>query len=95
MGDLRKSDRKAYEGNVVVTWTDAQGTPCSGKGECVDISEGGMKVRMKSPLDVRGYVSVKFRDVNMHGAASVRSCVRKNLVYLVGLEFTRGLKLPS
>ncbi|MBS1832604.1 MAG: PilZ domain-containing protein [Acidobacteria bacterium] len=76
-----------------MTWTDAQGTSCSGKGECVDISEGGIKLRMQSPLDVRGYVSIKFRDANLHGAASVRSCVRNNLTYLVGLEFTRGLKL--
>ena len=95
MGDLRKSDRKAMEGKVHITWTDSRGQSCSGKGECMDISEGGMRLRMSSPLDVRGYVSIRFGAVNLHGAASVRSCTRSNLSYVVGLEFTRGLKIPA
>lgn len=95
MGDLRKSDRQSFEGKVLLTWTDANGTPCSGKGECLDISEGGLKLKMTSPLAVRGYVSIRFKDANLHGAASVRSCIRKNLTYIVGLEFTGGMRLPS
>jgi hypothetical protein len=28
----------------------------------------------------------------LHGSASVKSCVRKGMKYLVGLEFSAGLK---
>ena len=48
---------------------------------------------MKLALDVRTYVTVKFTQANVHGSASVRSCIRERWNYVAGLQFTGGMKI--
>jgi hypothetical protein len=93
MGDLRQTGRFHFAGKVSLSWVDRDGTPRSLNGECLDISEGGMRIRLKNPLDVRTYVSIKFPTANLHGSASVRSCVRERMSFIAGLQFTGGMKL--
>jgi hypothetical protein len=96
MGDLRQTGRFQYTGKVLLSWMDRDGTSRSLSGECIDISEGGIRVRLRNPLDVRTYVSIKCPAANLHGSASVRSCVRERMAYIAGLQFTGGMKLsPS
>lgn len=96
MGDLRQTGRFQYAGKVLVSWIDRDGTSRSLHGECIDLSEGGIRVRLKNALDVRSYVSIKCVGVDLYGSASVRSCVRERMNFIAGLQFTGGLKLaPS
>jgi hypothetical protein len=95
MGDLRQTGRYQFTGKLMLSWLDREGNACSGPAECVDISEGGMRVRTKIPLDVRAYVTVKFPNANLHGAASVRSCVRERMNFVAGLQFTGGMKVAA
>lgn len=93
MGDLRQTGRFQSAGKVTLSWIDRQGHPCTVNGECLDISQGGIRVRMKLALDVRTYVTVKFAHANVHGSASVRSCIRERMDYVAGLQFTGGMKI--
>jgi hypothetical protein len=95
MGDLRKSDRTPYKGKVSISFVNTAGSPCSVVGECVDISEDGMKVRLREPLSIRGFVSVRCREAGLHGSASVRSCTHIKMGYMAGLEFAGGMKWTS
>lgn len=95
MGDLRQTGRFQYTGRVMLSWVNREGIPQSLTGECVDISEGGMRIRLKNPLDVRTYVSIKFPTANLHGSASVRSCVRERMSFIAGLQFTGGMKFST
>jgi hypothetical protein len=77
-----------------MSWLDRNGNPCTGHAECVDLSEGGMRVRLRCPLDVRTFVSLKFQTGNLHGSACVRSCTRERMTFVVGLQFTGGMRGP-
>jgi len=77
----------------MLSWIDREGIQRTLNGECIDISEGGMRIRLKNVLDVRTYVSIKFPLANLHGSASVRSCVRERMTFIAGLQFTGGMKL--
>ena len=93
MGDLRQTGRFQSSGKVMLNWIDHDGNSRTSRGECLDISESGIRVRVKLALAVRTYVTVKFENANLHGAASVRSCVREHIDFIAGLEFTGGMKL--
>ena len=95
MGELRNGSRISYQGRVAITWTDGSGNPCSALGDCLDISEKGMKVSLNTPLEVRAYVSIRFAGANLHGSASVRSSVHRKVDYIACLEFTGGMKWPN
>jgi hypothetical protein len=95
MGDLRKSSRMLYKGKVSISFVNTAGAPCSVLGECIDISEGGMRVRLKEPLSIRGFVSIRCREANLHGTASVRSCNHIRMGYMAGLEFAGGMKFET
>jgi hypothetical protein len=92
MGDLRQSGRFQYGGKILLSWIDRDNTPRSLSGECLDISEGGIRIRIHSPLEIHTYVSIKFPGANLHGAASVRSCMRERMGFIAGLQFTGGMK---
>ena len=77
-----------------MSWLDRNGNPCTSHAECVDLSEGGMRVRLRSPVEVRTFVSLKFQTGNLHGAACVRSCTSERLSFLIGLQFTGGMRGP-
>ena len=58
----------------------------------IDLSESGMRVESTEPLPVGAYVNFRFQKVEFEGSASVRSCSRPKARYVVGLEFSGGLK---
>jgi len=62
------------------------------RGRLVDISEAGMRVEVPEPLEKLTYLTVRADGLGIHGTASVRSCTRKGLKYVVGLEFSAGLQ---
>jgi len=49
-------------------------------------------VELPEPLDRQTYVTLQSVGLGLHGSASVRSCVRKGMKYIVGLELSGGLK---
>jgi hypothetical protein len=91
-GDIRRHSRTARTDPVQLNWKDRNGNPQMGRGRLVDISEAGMRIEVTEPLEKQTYVTVRAEALGIHGTASVKSCTRKGLKHLVGLEFSAGLQ---
>ena len=88
----RRHDRTALDAAVQLSWTDRNGHETFANARLVDISESGMRVLMPEHLAEQTYVSFRAYQLNLQGTASVRRCRRQGTKYLVGLEFSGGLK---
>ncbi len=88
----RRNERIPAEELVEVTWKDRAGQEKFAKARTLDISESGMRVEMPEALDKQTYVALRSNSLSLHGTASVRSCTRQATKYLIGLEFSGGLK---
>lgn len=75
-----------------MTWSDGSGNFFGRNGDCIDISAAGLKVKMDSQIPARTVVSVKSKELALHGSASVRSCTRTGVRFILGLEFVGGMK---
>src|ERR1700685_1124885 len=91
-GGIRRDERKTAAEQVEVTWKDRSGQEKFAKARSLDISAQGMRIEVPEPLEKQAYVSLRSDALALHGTASVRSCTRKGTKYLVGLEFSGGLK---
>ncbi len=91
-GDIRRHSRTPRTDPVQLSWRDRNGNAQVSRGRLVDISEAGMRVEVPEPLEKLTYLTVRADGLGIHGTASVRSCTRKGLKYVVGLEFSGGLQ---
>ena len=92
MGDLRRAGRTPYSGKVNLNWASENGDPCARNGECLDVSSSGLKIKVDAPIATRTVVTVRARELELHGSASVRSCTRAGAKFIIGLEFVGGMK---
>jgi PilZ domain len=92
MGDLRRDARLTFTGKINLTWADESGNPFACNGECIDVSATGLKIKLDFQIPLRTVVTVRARELSLHGSASVRSCVRGGTKYTLGLEFVGGMK---
>ncbi|HUJ51881.1 MAG TPA: PilZ domain-containing protein [Bryobacteraceae bacterium] len=91
-GDLRRHARVTMDSPVQVLWRDPSGTEMSVNGRTVDISEAGLCIKVPVPIEKGVYVGFNASKVPLRGTASVRSCRRQGVAYLVGLEFSGNLR---
>ncbi len=91
-GDLRRHQRTPVTAPVELNWTDARGTEKFITGQIIDVSESGMRIRMREPLAKQTYVTLRADQIGLHGRASVRTCTKQGTNHVVGLEFAGGLK---
>jgi len=52
-------------------------------------------VELLEPVRPRSYISFRADSLNLSGSAAVRHCTRRCGKFLVGLEFSGGLKLAK
>jgi len=90
--DLRRHGRVTMDSPVQVLWKDPSGTEMSVHGRTVDISETGLRIKVPVPIEKGVYVGFNASKVPLQGTASVRSCKRQEVGYLVGLEFSGNLR---
>ncbi len=91
-GDLRRHTRSTQSAQVQLIWKNRQGVDGFATGRIIDVSESGLRVEVSDPLEKQTYVTLQAAGLGLHGVASVRSCARKGVKYVVGLEFSAGLK---
>jgi hypothetical protein len=91
-GELRRHARATQAAPVQLAWKDRSGVTRVAIGRTVNVSELGMQVEMPHPFEKQSYVNLRVDDLGLHGSASVRNCVRKGPRFLIGLEFSGGLK---
>jgi PilZ domain len=92
-GELRRHVRSTNSAPVRIGWQDGQGMDKFINTRTVDISESGMRIEAPVPIENRTYVTLQCSALGLRGTASVRSCTRKGMQYVVGLEFSNGFRL--
>jgi hypothetical protein len=91
-GDLRRHQRTPIAAPVQLSWTDRDGNLKFIYAKILDISESGIRVEAGEPLAKQAYVALRAEKIALQGSASVRSCTKQRTKYVVGLEFSGGLK---
>jgi hypothetical protein len=89
---LRRHDRTGESAPVQVMWKDRSGNDRLLNGRTVDVSQDGMRLELKERIEEGTFVNFRVDVLKLHGTASVRRCVHKGARYMVGLQFTGGLK---
>ena len=90
--EMRRQDRVEVVVPVDVMWTDRQGHERFATALSIDICESGIRVQVPEALPERSYVRLRADRIALAGSASVRTCVKKGTKFLVGLEFSGGMR---
>jgi hypothetical protein len=91
-GDLRRHPRDEKASPVQIVWKDRAGVDRYVSGKSLNISSSGIRVEVAEPIERQTYVTLQCAALGVHGSASVRSCARKGMKYVVGLEFSGGMQ---
>ncbi|MGA2882196.1 MAG: PilZ domain-containing protein [Bryobacteraceae bacterium] len=91
-GQLRRHERAQNSSPVQLVWKDRTGVDKYVSGRSLDISPSGMRIEIPEQIDKQTYVTMQCAALDLHGTASVRSCTRKGMKFIVGLEFSAGLQ---
>jgi hypothetical protein len=94
-GELRRHWRSTQSASASIVWSDRGGGDKFVNGRTVNVSESGLRIEVSEPIEKQTYVTVQCLALGLHGRASVRSCARKGTKYLLGLEFSAGLRWRS
>jgi hypothetical protein len=73
-------------------WTDRQGHERFATARAIDICESGIRMQVPEALPERSFVRLRADKIGLAGTASVRSCIKKGTKFLVGLEFSGGMR---
>jgi PilZ domain len=91
--DLRHHRRYLVDSGILqVSWLDITGKMKMTRTRALNISEGGIAIVLPEaaqPLSMVRFQSDKFK---IRGAGTVRHCRREGSKFIVGLEFTEGLR---
>jgi hypothetical protein len=91
-GDLRRHGRTQAGCLVELVWKDRFGNEKFTKTRALDISESGMRVEVPEQISEGSYVTFRAGELELHGRGSVKTCRGKGIRYVVGLEFSGGMK---
>ncbi|MGO4881898.1 MAG: PilZ domain-containing protein [Bryobacteraceae bacterium] len=92
---LRRHARLPFNFEMRVSWKDARGLVQKLRAKCLDISAEGARLETDTPIPARAAITLDSPLYGNLGAASVRHCVRQNLKYSIGVEFTSALALAG
>jgi|SRR3984957_2650190 hypothetical protein len=91
-GELRRHARDEKSSPIQIVWQDRSGADRFVNGRSLDISASGMRAEVSEPIEKQTYVTLQCAALGLHGRASVRTCARKGMKYVLGLEFSAGLQ---
>jgi len=92
---LRKSKRNDDErvpatGILRLLWQDEEGRDHISQGHLVEMSAGGLSLRLDDRIPARTYVACNDPVLGISGRGSIRYCTFAKGKYLIGIEFARG-----
>lgn len=82
----------SYNGKISLIWANDHGDACARNAVCIDVCSRGISVTVDTQIPARTVVTVNARELDLHGSASVRTCNRVGVRYILGLEFVGGMK---
>jgi hypothetical protein len=89
---MRRQSRIEVAVPVDVMWTDRLGHERFATARSIDICESGIRLQVPEALPERSYVRLRADKIALVGSGSVRTCIKKGTKFLVGLEFSGGMK---
>lgn len=93
--NTRREGRLSCQDRIRICWRDPRGDVRYATAKCLNISERGISVELVEAVEVCSYVSLQSEKLDLAGTAAVRYCRRKAGKYLVGLEFSAGLRCKA
>ncbi|HLK20626.1 MAG TPA: PilZ domain-containing protein [Bryobacteraceae bacterium] len=89
---MRRQARIEVAVPVDVMWTDRLGHERFATARSIDICESGIRIQVPEALPERSYIRLRADKIALVGSGSVRTCIKKGTKFLVGLEFSGGMK---
>lgn len=71
-----------------ISWQDTAGQTRYIRGECIDVSEGGLRIETAEPIPVHTLVVMAADRLKLTGSATVKHVDHKNSKYILGLELS-------
>jgi hypothetical protein len=86
--NVRRHRRIPYAGPVRISWQDTAGQTRYIRGECIDVSEGGLRIETAETIPVQTLVVMAADRLKLTGSATVKHVDRRNTKYVLGLELS-------
>ncbi len=94
MSEKRRHDRVPFHEAITISWSDRQGLLRTVRGRCLDISCSGLSAEVDMAPPLREFVQFMVEQrQNVRGTATVRRSTQRQGRYVIGLEFSGGLKV--
>jgi hypothetical protein len=91
--DLRRHRRYAVDSGILqVSWLDITGAMKMARTRALNVSEGGIALELPEAAMPQSMVRFQSDKYKIRGAGAVRHCRRVGTKFIVGLEFTEGLR---
>jgi hypothetical protein len=91
--DIRRYRRFMVDAGILqVAWLDLTGNMRMTRTRALDISEGGISLELPEAAMRMSMLRFQSSRFNLRGAGAVRHCRRVGTKYVVGVEFTEGLR---
>lgn len=90
--EQRRHERQPLAGKVKLHWKTAEGLSYSATGKVLDVSKGGVRLKVDRRLEPDTLVHLESGDLRATGMVRVRHVKPAGLQWEVGLEFTGGLE---
>ena len=89
---MRRHKRYSIEASVEVSCDGVNGPQVTMTGSCLNISAGGLMMRLPEAIPVLSQVSFRITELDFEGTGTVRHCGSTADYSLVGVEFDDGLR---
>ena len=88
VSERRRAPRHSVEPITWVVWRDASGETQRVRGQCLDVSDGGIRVRISRAVEIgtEVEVGVPIRQITRRG--TVRHCTSADGWHNLGVEYT-------
>ena len=91
--DLRKHRRYTVRDSTLrVSWLDAKGQLKMAHVKVLNVSEGGMALELPEAPLTNSMIRFQSERHKLVGSAALRHCRKVGVKYIVGVEFTDGLR---
>jgi PilZ domain len=91
--DMRRYPRYAVDSGILqISWLDTTGKLKMARTRAINISEGGMAIELPEAAMSLSMVRFQSDRFKTRGQGVVRHCRRVGSRFIVGLEFTEGLR---
>ena len=91
--DLRRHRRYAVDSGILqVSWLDITGAMKMARTRALNVSEGGIALELPEAAMPQSMIRFQSDKYKIRGAGAVRHCRRAGTKFIVGLEFTEGLR---